>query len=82
MSFAQLNKSKPTFLYYLILSQQSVTMENIDSLAGAGNPLAGKKFQVEAVGAASQGEFRFPVSFRSLKRPHLEAQIVPTAVER
>ena len=57
-------------------------MENIDSLAGAGNPLAGKNFQVEAVGAASQGEFRFPVSFRSLKRPHLEAQIVPTAVER
>ncbi|GMI54580.1 hypothetical protein ScalyP_jg10154 [Parmales sp. scaly parma] len=34
--------------------KQPVTMEKIDSLAGAGNPLAGKIFQVEAVGAASQ----------------------------
>ncbi|GMI58883.1 hypothetical protein ScalyP_jg92, partial [Parmales sp. scaly parma] len=34
--------------------KQSVTMEKIDSLAGTGNPLAGKKIQVEAVGVASQ----------------------------
>jgi len=34
-------------------------MEKIDSLAGAGNPLAGKIFQVEAVGVASQGDFQF-----------------------